>query len=362
MRMTTKAPGTRSHAPSTLRARSWPAWNVGFACGLLPLGVIVLLATETRPTSDALAHLHEWVAAEPSFVEQQPWRALFEPLLSPVDDAGPRVRVHGEHDTLGEYKTLGAAVAALEPGIEATIELGPGTHEAVPLRVRHLRIVGRDGAGRTILRPGTAGGNIVNVTMPGTSVVLRGLTLTGTRSAAVDRPMAAIVAGRGLIRLEGCILDGNGLDSPWPWSAALLAVDGGTIEADRCLIIANRAGLGMPAAFAMGGSCIRLSYCTVVGNVVDQIRPGFGTIAAQGARIEVTHSIVWGNKAAAVNKREYRGITAGEYSVTHSAIQGGYPGEGNTDADPSFRDPFRGDFRLRADTPVPDAGAMPLRR
>jgi hypothetical protein len=42
--------------------------------------------------------------------------------------------------------------------------------------------------------------------------------------------------------------------------------------------------------------------------------------------------------------------------VTYSVISGGYPGEGNIDADPRFLDPAAGDFRLRHGSPCIDAG------
>jgi hypothetical protein len=148
------------------------------------------------------------------------------------------------------------------------------------------------------------------------------------------------------------------------YGTALAVASCGTIVAERCLIIANGAELGTPVATVHEpGDRIRLERCTVVGNVVAHVKPGFGTIASRGhgGRIEITRSIVWGNTAAPVGSVPYHGCKPAEYVVTHSAIQGGYPGEGNTDADPCFRDPFRGDFRLRDDTPVPWAGAMPLR-
>ncbi len=43
-------------------------------------------------------------------------------------------------------------------------------------------------------------------------------------------------------------------------------------------------------------------------------------------------------------------------SVTWSNIQGGYPGEGNIDADPRFVDPANGDYRLGDGSPCIDAG------
>jgi hypothetical protein len=43
-------------------------------------------------------------------------------------------------------------------------------------------------------------------------------------------------------------------------------------------------------------------------------------------------------------------------SITYSCIEGGWPGEGNIDADPMFVDAERGDFRLKKGSPCIDTG------
>jgi hypothetical protein len=49
-------------------------------------------------------------------------------------------------------------------------------------------------------------------------------------------------------------------------------------------------------------------------------------------------------------------IPASTTIVTYSNVQGGWPGPGNTDADPHFSDPANGDLRLLPDSPCIDAG------
>ncbi|MCB9768465.1 MAG: hypothetical protein H6752_09735 [Candidatus Omnitrophica bacterium] len=45
-----------------------------------------------------------------------------------------------------------------------------------------------------------------------------------------------------------------------------------------------------------------------------------------------------------------------EAEVVYSNLEGGYPGEGNIDADPLFVDPENGDYHLQAASPCIDAG------
>jgi hypothetical protein len=51
------------------------------------------------------------------------------------------------------------------------------------------------------------------------------------------------------------------------------------------------------------------------------------------------------------------GVPSSEAAVTHSLIQGGYPGEGNISDDPLFVDATNGDFHLLPDSPCIDSAS-----
>jgi hypothetical protein len=67
----------------------------------------------------------------------------------------------------------------------------------------------------------------------------------------------------------------------------------------------------------------------------------------------VTNSVIYGNSIQ---------ITGSSSVVTYSNVQGGFPGEGNIDADPLFADAANGDYHLLTDSPCIDAGdpAVPV--
>jgi len=75
---------------------------------------------------------------------------------------------------------------------------------------------------------------------------------------------------------------------------------------------------------------------------------------------EIINSIIWANDAPA-GPQIYN--YSGPFEITYSDIQGGWPGAGNIDIDPLFRDPAAGDYHLMANdcgdsliSPCIDAG------
>jgi hypothetical protein len=74
-------------------------------------------------------------------------------------------------------------------------------------------------------------------------------------------------------------------------------------------------------------------------------------VAGQGGgHARAWNNILWGN----LESVSLDGHSSLEMSYSDAA--GGYPGVGNLDVDPRFRDPPRADYRLAADSPVRNAG------
>jgi len=96
------------------------------------------------------------------------------------------------------------------------------------------------------------------------------------------------------------------------------------------------------------GAVSRIVNNTVVGNQV-----GVGlhkTHEEEGGIATLINCIVWGN-GTALELRDGSVVT-----VTYSDVEGGWPGEGNINADPLFRAPQSDDYRLLPYSPCVDTG------
>ncbi|MEE8154666.1 MAG: hypothetical protein V3T53_06860 [Phycisphaerales bacterium] len=124
---------------------------------------------------------------------------------------------------------------------------------------------------------------------------------------------------------------------------------GGHPRLVNCLI-ANNIALDGGAIFTNfnTGTILDLINCTVVENEAHGGQTG-GINISGGA--DITNCVLW------ANENDQLHVTTGPgAAVSYSCVQGGWPGEGNIDADPLFVDPDNGDFRLSSGSPSIDAG------
>jgi len=123
-------------------------------------------------------------------------------------------------------------------------------------------------------------------------------------------------------------------------------------------VIANNASIGN--APQCGGICTEgwgapeIKNCTIVNN-----SPG-GIFTVSGDGVDMTNTIVWGNERYQIQTDLSVPV------VSFCDVQGGYPGEGNIDADPCFFDPSSGvgaeydgsiaNWTLRSSSPCINSG------
>ncbi len=144
----------------------------------------------------------------------------------------------------------------------------------------------------------------------------------------------------------GCTLSGN---SAHGGGGVYCASDGAQIVS--CTITGN------VATFSGGGIyCFRrsptIANCTFSANEAHY--SGGAICCWQGAEPTIVNCILWGDHAEGSDPEIYgwSGLP-----VTYSDVQGGWPGEGNIDADPLFAAPDTGDYHLAVGSPCIDAGA-----
>ncbi len=134
----------------------------------------------------------------------------------------------------------------------------------------------------------------------------------------------------------------NTADNPtWPFPQPPLCSPG-TPTLTNCTFSNNSAYYG--GAMLNVYSNPTLTNCTFSGNWASS---GGGMLNAYNSPT-LTNCILWGNDGGE--------ITGNGANITYSNIQGGWPGEGNIDANPCFVDSNNNDYHLLPDSPCIDAG------
>ena len=107
----------------------------------------------------------------------------------------------------------------------------------------------------------------------------------------------------------------------------------------------NRKGDG--GALQNYGADLTVISCTFAGNTA--YKPtGAGMSSQNGGSSTVNNCIFWQNVADESTDSAAQIDDTDPVHVTHSCVQGGWPGKGNIDVDPLFVDPLNGDFHLKS--------------
>ncbi|MCK4294963.1 MAG: hypothetical protein KAY65_17325 [Planctomycetes bacterium] len=115
---------------------------------------------------------------------------------------------------------------------------------------------------------------------------------------------------------------------------------GGSPSVTNCTFIGNGAGDRYGGGMANRGASPSITNCTFIGNHGWWGGGGMGN--DEGSYPTVTNCIFWGNiNTGGVGPRLSQIVNrdSGSTTVTYSDVQGGWPGQGNIDADPCFVDP-----------------------
>jgi parallel beta-helix repeat protein len=91
-----------------------------------------------------------------------------------------------------------------------------------------------------------------------------------------------------------------------------------------------------------------ITNCTISNNTADN---NGGGIYYDESTVTITNCILWDNSPSEIMEGP-----GGNATATYCDIEGGWPGEGNIEADPCFADADNGDYHLLTDSLCIDAG------
>jgi hypothetical protein len=279
----------------------------------------------------AVVHLDAGAAEEGDGSAERPFRRLesaFEYSLALAPDSPCRGAGKDGEDMGADHGTCAVAGAAAR-----LVQAAPGSYDSTGLRLLpprgRLSLAGA-GADRTVivgtvrwLRDGASLSGATVTGGEGGGIILEGAGeveisdawVQGNRGNGIECSSGALVLRRSAVR-------GNE-------SSGILLSDGRADVSDS--LIAENAGCGIRLSRA---SELRISNSTLAFNDVAR-SCGSQISAGAGAQATVTSSIIWGHP----NSRSIAlGGEPGEAAAlaSHCNIEGGWPGEGNIDADPLF--------------------------
>jgi predicted outer membrane repeat protein len=166
-------------------------------------------------------------------------------------------------------------------------------------------------------------------------------------NTATDRAGAIRATGGTTTDIKNCIFTENISD----YAAGAISFEMGNHRLANCIFAGNRAagrgGAIYTSQLLDDKGSLTIINCTFSNN---EAHTGGAIWLSHDSFPIITNSILWENTPNEI------GGGGGVPTVTYSDIQGGYPGEGNIDADPLFVNSGNGDYHLTAGSPCIDTG------
>lgn len=202
------------------------------------------------------------------------------------------VTIEGE----GNFRTIGAAVAAASPGAE--IQICAGTYVENLVIDQDVSLVSQAGAVATIIDGDGAGPTI---TVNSGEVTLFRLTLTGGDSAGFGGGLS--VLGSDLVTVDQCVISANDSSD----GAGIYATAGTNVALSQSTVATNDGEIGGGIAFY--GDSLVIDDSTVENNIATEV--GGGLFVSDGGSVLLTATLVTDNVAP-----DGAGIYIGEMGVT----------------------------------------------
>jgi predicted outer membrane repeat protein len=280
------------------------------------------------------------------------------------------ISVVAQGDTIyvpDDYPTIQEAIDASENGDSVVVRVGTYA-ENINFLGKAIRVMGEQGADKTFIGGTLAGSVVTFANGEGTSSILEGFTLTNgdaSYGGGIYCQGSSPTIRNNTITGNSA-LGGGGIACFYGSSPKITvntitknsALHGGGIYCNDASPITFDNAITNNSATRSGGgiSCSNYSAPAILNNTFtgNSASKG-GGIACLGYSSPFTINTVLWQDDAPIGQEIY----VEYYStivVTYSDIEGGWPGMGNIDADPTFVFPTRRDYRLLWGSPCIDSG------
>ncbi len=168
--------------------------------------------------------------------------------------------------------------------------------------------------------------------------------IEGNRAAAAALGGGLYVANS-TVEVRDCRIVGNGSSDLGAGGGVCGEGPGLEITLRQTLIAGNLAQAGSGVWTTGDPGLLSLRNCTVADNkLTGPAALAAGGISAEGCRVTITNSILWGNQGQPLQF----GTSSAGCQVTYCNVQGGCAGQGNLNLDPLFVAPESRDYHLRS--------------